>query len=55
MVINFTDSLVKLFSNQHLSLAAARNSGLALFDLIPGAKKQLARALLHCRPGSHCL
>lgn len=42
-VINFTDSLVKLFSNQHLSLAAARNSGLALFDLIPGAKKQLAR------------
>ena len=42
-VINFTDSLVKLFSSQWLSLAAARNSGLALFDLVPGAKKQLAR------------
>ena len=42
-VINFTDSVVKLFSNQWLSLAAARNTGLALLDLVPGAKKQLAR------------
>jgi len=42
-VINFTDSVVKLFSNEWLSLAAARNTGLALLDIIPGAKKQLAR------------
>ncbi len=42
-VVNFTDSVVKLFSNQWLSLAVARNSGLALLDIIPGAKKQLAR------------
>lgn len=42
-VINFTDSVVKLFSNEWLSLAAARNTGLALLDSIPGAKKHLAR------------
>ncbi|TXL18361.1 2-octaprenyl-6-methoxyphenyl hydroxylase [Methylococcaceae bacterium HT3] len=42
-VINFTDSVVKLFSNEWLSLAAARNVGLALLDTIPGAKKHLAR------------
>jgi 2-octaprenyl-6-methoxyphenol hydroxylase len=42
-VINFTNSVVKLFSNEWLSLAAARNTGLALLDVIPGAKKQLAR------------
>ena len=42
-VINFTDTVVKLFSNEWLSFALARNSGLALLDLIPGAKKQLAR------------
>ncbi|MCK5356138.1 MAG: 2-octaprenyl-6-methoxyphenyl hydroxylase [Methyloprofundus sp.] len=42
-VINFTNSVVKLFSNEWISLAVARNTGLALLDLIPGAKKQLAR------------
>lgn len=42
-VINFTDSVVKLFSNEWLSLAAARNAGLALLDSIPSAKKHLAR------------
>jgi len=42
-VINFTDNVVKLFSNEWLSLAAARNVGLALLDSIPGAKKHLAR------------
>ena len=42
-VINFTNSVVKLFSNEWLALAAARNTGLALLDFIPGAKKQLAR------------
>ena len=42
-VINFTNSVVKLFSNEWLTLALARNTGLALLDFIPGAKKQLAR------------
>lgn len=42
-VINFTNGVVKLFSNEWLSLAAARNTGLALLDVMPGAKKQLAR------------
>lgn len=42
-VINFTDTVVKLFSNEWLSFAAARNAGLAVMDLVPGAKKQLAR------------
>mgnify|MGYP000258699684 CR=1 FL=1 len=42
-VINFTDNVVKLFSNDWLSLAAARNVGLSLLDNLPGAKKQLAR------------
>ncbi len=42
-VINFTDSVVKLFSNQWISFAAARNAGLALLDFVPGAKQQLAR------------
>jgi len=42
-VINFTDSIVKLFSNEWLSLALARNTGLALLESVPGAKKQLAR------------
>ncbi|WP_428353284.1 2-octaprenyl-6-methoxyphenyl hydroxylase [Methyloprofundus sp.] len=42
-VVNFTDSLVKLFSNQSLSLAVVRNASLALLDMMPGAKKQLAR------------
>lgn len=42
-MINFTNSVVKLFSNEWLSLAAARNTGLALLDVMPGAKKQLAR------------
>ena len=42
-VINFTNSVVKLFSNEWLTLALARNTGLALLDFIPGAKKKLAR------------
>ncbi|NOR80475.1 MAG: 2-octaprenyl-6-methoxyphenyl hydroxylase, partial [Methyloprofundus sp.] len=33
-VINFTNSVVKLFSNEWLSLAVARNTGLALLDFI---------------------
>ncbi len=42
-VIHFTDGVVRLFSNAWLSLAVARNTGLALLDVVPGAKKQLAR------------
>lgn len=42
-VINFTHSLVKLFSNQRLSLAVARNAGLTLLDMLPSTKRQLAR------------
>jgi len=41
-VINFTNSVVKIFSNQFLPLAAIRNSGLILLDHIPAAKNLLA-------------
>lgn len=40
-VIRFTDSVVKIFSNQWLALAAARNAGLNLLDHIPAAKTLL--------------
>jgi len=42
-VIGFTDSVVKIFSNDWRALAAARNIGLTLLDHIPGAKSMLAR------------
>jgi 2-octaprenyl-6-methoxyphenol hydroxylase len=41
--ITFTDTLVRLFSNDWLALAAARNIGLALLDHIPVAKTLLSR------------
>lgn len=41
--ISFTDSLVRLFSNDNLALAAARNIGLAIFDHIPAAKYFLSK------------
>ncbi len=41
-VINFTHSVVKIFSNQLLPLTALRNSGLTLLDHIPAAKSLLA-------------
>lgn len=41
--ITFTDTLVKLFSNDWLALAAARNIGLAVLDHIPAAKALLSR------------
>jgi 2-octaprenyl-6-methoxyphenol hydroxylase len=41
--IGFTNSLVKIFSNDWLALAAARNIGLTLLDHIPGAKTALTR------------
>jgi 2-octaprenyl-6-methoxyphenol hydroxylase len=41
--ITFTDTLVKLFSNDWLALAAARNIGLAVLDHVPAAKALLSR------------
>jgi 2-octaprenyl-6-methoxyphenol hydroxylase len=42
-VIAFTDSMVKIFSNNALALAAARNAGLTVLDHIPSAKSLLTR------------
>ena len=42
-MISFTDSLVKLFSSDRFAVAAGRNLGLMLFDLVPGAKQALSR------------
>ncbi len=42
-VIGFTDSVVKIFSNDWLAIAAARNLGLAVLDHIPSAKAALAK------------
>lgn len=41
--IGFTDTVVKIFSNDWLALAVARNAGLALLDHIPAAKTLLTR------------
>jgi 2-octaprenyl-6-methoxyphenol hydroxylase len=41
--IGFTDSLVKIFSNDWLAIAAARNVGLTVLDHLPFAKAILAR------------
>ena len=41
--ILFTDNLVRIFSNDWLIIAAARNMGLTLLDHIPVAKTALAR------------
>lgn len=41
--IAFTDTLVRLFSNDWLALAAARNVGLTLLDHIPAVKSLLSR------------
>ena len=42
-MIKFTDGLVHLFTSDHPGVALARNLGLALFDLAPGAKRALSR------------
>lgn len=42
-VIGFTDSVVKIFSNDWLLLALARNAGLTLLDHIPPVKSLLTR------------
>jgi 2-octaprenyl-6-methoxyphenol hydroxylase len=41
--IHFTDTVVRLFSNEWLALAAVRNAGLAILDVLPFAKTILAR------------
>jgi 2-octaprenyl-6-methoxyphenol hydroxylase len=45
-VINFTDTLVRVFGSTHPAAAAARDAGLLLFDLLPPAKRALARVSL---------
>ena len=42
-MIGFTDGLVRLFASERHGAAAARNLGLLLFDLAPGAKRALSR------------
>ncbi len=42
-MIGFTDGLVRLFGSDRPALAVARNLGLALFDLAPGAKRAMSR------------
>jgi len=42
-MIAFTDGLVKLFALEQPALAAVRNFGLMAFDLLPPAKRALAR------------
>lgn len=42
-MIGFTDGLVKLFASDTPVAAAARNLGLLLFDVSPGAKRALSR------------
>ena len=42
-MIGFTDGLVRLFASDRPGLAVARNLGLTLFDLAPGAKRALSR------------
>jgi 2-octaprenyl-6-methoxyphenol hydroxylase len=42
-MIGFTDGLVRMFGSEKPGAAAARNLGLALFDLAPGAKRALSR------------
>lgn len=45
-VIGFTDALVRAFSSNRPLLAAARDAGLLLFDVLPPAKRALARVSL---------
>lgn len=42
-IIRFSDSLVRGFSTRHPLMVLARNAGLVLFDVLPGAKPALAR------------
>jgi 2-octaprenyl-6-methoxyphenol hydroxylase len=42
-MIGFTDGLVRLFGSERPGFALARNLGLTMFDLAPGAKRALSR------------
>jgi 2-octaprenyl-6-methoxyphenol hydroxylase len=42
-MIEFTNSLVRLFASQRPGMATARNAGLLLFDLLPPAKRALSQ------------
>jgi 2-octaprenyl-6-methoxyphenol hydroxylase len=44
--IAITDSLVRVFSNDRLLLGAARGAGLAALDLLPPARRFLARRMM---------
>lgn len=48
-VIGFTDSLIKMFSNQSLVLAAMRSAGLTLLDHLPPAKHYLSQHAMGLR------
>jgi 2-octaprenyl-6-methoxyphenol hydroxylase len=41
--VAFTDGLIRLFDLPLASIGVARGAGLALFDVLPGAKRALAR------------
>jgi 2-octaprenyl-6-methoxyphenol hydroxylase len=45
-VVGFTDALVRVFGSSHPLVTAARDAGLLLFDLLPPAKRALARVSL---------
>ena len=45
-VTGFTDTLVRVFGSNRPLLAAARDAGLLLFDVLPPAKRALARVSL---------
>lgn len=42
-VVAFTDGLIRLFGLHYPGFASARGLGLALFDIVPGARRELAR------------
>jgi len=45
-VVQFTDTLVRVFGSRHPAVVAARDAGLLLFDLLPPAKRALSRVSL---------
>ena len=45
-VVEFTDTLVRVFGSRHPAVQAARDAGLLLFDLLPPAKRALSRVSL---------
>jgi len=43
VIANFTNGLIRIFSTDFLPVALARNAGLVLVDLLPGAKRGFVR------------